>query len=34
MIFENNDEDLKNVVLNKIKAKNPKVIKNIHKVEL
>ncbi|OOM15983.1 hypothetical protein [Clostridium saccharobutylicum] len=33
MIFENNEDDFKNVVLNKIKSKNPEIINNIHKVE-
>ncbi|NRT35269.1 hypothetical protein BJV38_002145 [Clostridium beijerinckii] len=33
MIFEKNEKDFKNVVLNKIKAKNPEIANNIHKVE-
>lgn len=34
MIFENNDDDFQNVVLNKIKVKNPEIASNIHKVEI
>lgn len=33
VIFENNEDDFQNGVLNKIKSKNPEIANNIHKVE-